>query len=160
MRMYAMTGLAALVLSGGAVFGAMSADAEDTSKMIAPAVAEARVAAAVAAAVRGEDIRSDHAQAAAVKRVRATMKRRAKRSVAGARKAGYENGTADAAAVAPAPAPAPTNTPGGATVMPGGDYSAAQQDSFANGGDGSHDSEGYATGEGCSDNPAAPMSAC
>jgi hypothetical protein len=79
------------------------------------------------------------------------MDRRLDRRVAPAREAGYES-TGDATVTPQAPLAASGSADGGDT--------SAQQDSLAEGGDGSHDGEGFATGEGCPDNPAAPMPSC
>ena len=149
-------GLVLAACAVGAFVGGQStrmADDEVDAKVAAAVqVADDEADAKVADAVRREDARSDRAQAIAVERVKATMDRRADRRAARAREAGYESGTSDAEASAPTPV-----TPAG---TPASNYTPGQLDSFAEGGDGSHDGEGFATGEGCSDNPAAPMPSC
>ena len=152
----AIAGLALAACAVGAFVGGQStrmADDEVDAKVAAAVQgADDEADAKVAAAIRREDARSDRAQAIVVERVKATMDRRADRRAARAREAGYERGTSDAEASAPTPV-----TPAG---TPASNYTPAQLDSFAEGGDGSHDGEGYATGEGCSDNPALPMPSC
>ena len=148
MKTIAILALAVAAIVGSAVGGFAAGQSGRTT--------DAEVRAKAAAAVQREDARSDRAQALAVKQnrdqVKATMDRRADRRAARAREAGYESGTSDAEASAPTPV-----TPAG---TPASNYTPAQLDSFAEGGDGSHDGEGFATGEGCSDNPAAPMPSC
>jgi hypothetical protein len=148
MKTIAILALAVAAILGSAVGGFAAGQSTRTT--------DAEVSVKVAAAVQREDARSDRAQAIAVKQnrdqVKATMARRGDRRAARARKAGYERGTSDATSRVPAPVRPQVTTEG--------NYTSAQLDSFAEGGDGSHDSEGYATGEGCSDNPALPMPSC
>ena len=129
----------------------MADDEVDAKVAAAVQAGDNEADASVAAAVRREDARSDSAQASAVEGVKAIMDRRADRRAARAREAGYES-TSDATVAPQAPLAASGSADGG--------YTSAQQDSFAEGGDGSHDGEGFATGEGCSDNPAALMPSC
>ncbi len=127
----------------------------------------------VVAAVQGEDARSDRAQATAVEetrmQVKQTMRRRADRRADRARKAGYESGSSDGYASGSTDGYASGNADGYASGEATGEadgygegYADGSYDSYDSGGfaDGSYDSAGYATGEGCSDNPDTPLPFC